>query len=60
MTVYVGPESAVAARIERLALEARRVRQALQRVRTDADRRVLQRQLAEVEQQIRHLQSAAR
>lgn len=60
MTVYVGTESAVAARIERLALEAKRIRQALQRVRSEADRRVLQRQLTEVEQQIRRLQVATR
>lgn len=50
-TVY-NPESETIAQIERLELEARDVRRRLERSHNDEDRRVLNRQLEEIQQQI--------
>jgi hypothetical protein len=50
-TVY-NPEADKVAEIERLELEARDLRRRMQQARTDDDKRVLGRQLKEIEQQI--------
>ena len=55
-TVY-NPESEIAAQIERLELEARDVRRKIEYVRNDNDRRVLNRQLKEIGEEITLLQA---
>jgi len=55
MSVY-NPEADVMQDIERLALEARDIRRRIEHVRNQQDRRVLNRQLQEIEDQIRVLQ----
>jgi peptidoglycan hydrolase CwlO-like protein len=55
-TVY-NPESEIAAQIERLELEARGIRRKIDYVRNDNDRRVLNRQLKELEEEITNLQA---
>jgi urease accessory protein UreE len=50
-TVY-NPESETIAQIEKLELEAREIRRRIERSHTDEDRRVLDRQLTDVQQQI--------
>lgn len=55
-TVY-NPESEIAAQIERLELEARDIRRKIEYVRNENDRRVLNRQLKEIGEEITLLQS---
>ena len=55
-TVY-NPESEIAAQIERLELEARDIRRKIEYVRNENDRRVLNRQLKEISEEITLLQS---
>lgn len=56
MSQVYNPESDQAAEIERLALEAREVRRRIERARNVQDRRVLNRQIQELEEQIQFLQ----
>ena len=55
-TVY-NPESEIVAQIERLELEARDIRRKIEYVRNENDRRVLNRQLKELAEEISHLQA---
>jgi peptidoglycan hydrolase CwlO-like protein len=55
-TVY-NPESDIAAQIERLEMEARDIRRKIEYVRNENDRRVLNRQLKEIEDDITNLQA---
>jgi hypothetical protein len=55
-TVY-NPEVEVAAEIERLELEAREARRRIEHAHGEPDRRVLNRQLQELEEQIGLLQA---
>ena len=55
-TVY-NPESEIAAQIERLELEAREIRRKIEYVRNENDRRVLNRQLKEISEEVTLLQS---
>ena len=55
-TVY-NPESEIVAQIERLELEARDIRRKIEYVRNDNDRRVLNRQLKEIGEEITLLQA---
>ena len=55
-TVY-NPEADITAQIERLELEARDIRRKIDYVRNDNDRRVLNRQLKELEEEITNLQA---
>lgn len=57
MSQVYNPETEVIAEIERLELEARDVRRKIEHARNDADRRVLNRQLSELKEQIEHLRS---
>jgi len=52
MSSVYNPESDVMAEIERLELEARDVRRRVEHVRNEEDKRVLNRQLHELEEQI--------
>jgi hypothetical protein len=56
MSVY-NPEADVMAEIERLELEARNIRRSIEHARTPDDKRVLNRQLSELKDQIEHLRS---
>lgn len=53
-TVY-NPEAETMAEIERLELEAHDIRRRIEQARNRDDKRVLQRQLGEVEQQVNNL-----
>jgi hypothetical protein len=55
-TVY-NPESEIVAQIERLELEARDIRRKIEYVRNENDRRVLNRQLKEISEEVTLLQS---
>jgi hypothetical protein len=55
-TVY-NPESEIVAQIERLELEAREIRRKIEYVRNENDRRVLNRQLKEISEEVTLLQS---
>ena len=55
-TVY-NPESEIMAQIERLELEARDIRRKIEYVRNDNDRRVLNRQLKEISEEVTLLQA---
>jgi hypothetical protein len=57
MSAVYNPESDIIAEIERLELEARDVRRRVAHAHTEADKRVLNRQLEEIKQQIEHLRS---
>ena len=52
MSSAYNPEADVMAEIERLELEAREIRRRVEHARNEQDKRVLNRQLAEVEQQV--------
>ncbi|MDB5290361.1 MAG: hypothetical protein JWL69_1602 [Phycisphaerales bacterium] len=52
MSQVYNPEAEVIARIERLELDARDVRRRVERVTNPEDRRVLNRQLEEIKQEI--------
>ena len=56
MSAVYNPEADVVAEIERLELDARDLRRRLERVRNGEDRRVLERQLREAEEDIARLQ----
>jgi len=56
MSQVYNPESDQVAQIERLALEAREIRRRIERARNVQDRRVLNRQIQELEEQIQFLQ----
>jgi hypothetical protein len=56
MSQVYNPESNQVAEIERLELEARDVRRRIERARNVQDRRVLNRQIQELEEQIKFLQ----
>ena len=55
-TVY-NPESEIVAQIERLKLEARDIRRKIEYVRNENDRRVLNRQLKEIGEEVALLES---
>jgi hypothetical protein len=55
MSQVYNPESETMAEIERLELEARDVRRRVEHVRTEADKRVLNKQLEELKTQIQYL-----
>ena len=57
MSQVYNPEAYAMAEIERLALEARNIRRRIDSAHTVQDRRVMNRQLLEIEQEIRQLQS---
>ena len=57
MSHVYNPESDVMAEIERLELEARDIRRRIEHVRTEQDRRVLNRQLQELDEQVGFLQA---
>ena len=50
-------ETEAMAEIERLELEARQIRRSVEHARSEADKRVLNRQLAELKEQIQFLRS---
>ena len=55
MSSVYNPESDVMAEIERLELEAREIRRRIEHAGNDEDKRVLNKQLQEVEQQVEFL-----
>jgi PleD family two-component response regulator len=55
MSSIYNPEAEVMAEIERLELEARDIRRRVEHARTQDDRRVLNRQLQELAEEIAHL-----
>ena len=55
-TVY-NPESEMVTQIERLELEGRDIRRKVEHVRNESDKRVLNRQLKEIEEEIAFLQA---
>ena len=57
MSQVYNPEADVMAEIERLELEARNIRRSIEHARNAEDKRVLNRQLAELKEQIEHLRS---
>lgn len=57
MSQVYNPESERLAEIERLELEARDIRRRIERAHGAPDRRVLNRQLQELEEQVQYLQS---
>jgi hypothetical protein len=60
MSQVYNPESEAMAEIERLELEARHIRRSVEHARTEADKRVLNRQLAELKEQIEFLRARLR
>ena len=57
MSAVYNPESDIIAEIERLELEARDIRRRVEHAHTAEDKRVLNRQLAEIKAQIEHLRT---
>lgn len=57
MSQVYNPEADIIAEIERLELEARGIRRKVEHVRNEQDKRVLNRQLQELQDQIEHLKS---
>lgn len=57
MSQVYNPESEVITQIERLELNARDVRRSIEHARTIADKRVLNRQIEEIKQEITILRS---
>jgi hypothetical protein len=57
LSAVYNPESEVIAEIERLELEARDMRRKIEHVHTDADRRALNRLLADVRDRIGYLRN---
>jgi hypothetical protein len=55
-TVY-NPESEVISQIERLEFEAREIRRKIEHVTNESDRRVMNKQLAELKDEITYLQA---
>jgi len=57
MSAVYNPESDIIAEIERLELEARDTRRRIEHAHAQEDKRVLNRQLEEIKNQIEHLRS---
>ncbi len=57
MSAVYNPESDTIAEIERLEIEGRDIRRRVEHAHSEEDKRVLNKQLAEVQQQIEHLRS---
>lgn len=57
MSQVYNPEADVIAAIERLEMEARSIRKRVEHARNNADKRVLNRQLQELQTEIEHLKS---
>ena len=57
MSHVYNPESETVAEIERLELEARDARRRVEHARTEADKRVLNKQLEELKTQIQYLRN---
>lgn len=57
MSAVYNPESETIARIERLELESRDIRRRIEHARTEADKRVLNKQLEELKLEIEVLRS---
>ncbi len=57
MSEVYNPEAEVIAEIERLELEARGVRRRVEHARNEEDKRVLNRQLKELEEQVEYLRT---
>ena len=57
MSTIYNPEAEVIAEIERLELESRNIRRRVEHAHTQEDKRVLNKQLAELKQQIEVLRS---
>lgn len=57
MSQVYNPEADIMADIERLELEARNIRRSVEHARNAEDKRVLNRQLSELKEQIEHLRS---
>ena len=57
MSQVYNPEIEVMAEIERRELEARNIRRSIEHARNAEDKRVLNRQLAELKESIEHLRS---
>lgn len=57
MSPLSNPEVEIMTEIERLELEARTIRRSIEHARTAEDKRVLNRQLAELKESIEHLRS---
>ena len=55
MSQVYNPESEIVAEIERREFEARAIRRRVEHARTEADKRVLNRQLQELRDEIEHL-----
>ena len=55
MSQVYNPEVEIMAEIERLELEARQVRRSVEHAHGEPDKRVLNRQLAELQERIEHL-----
>jgi predicted nucleic acid-binding Zn-ribbon protein len=55
MSAVYNPETEIIARIERLELEMRDLRRKIEHARNESDRRVLNRQLGELEVEIQQL-----
>ena len=55
MSQVYNPETEVMTEIERLELEARDIRRRVEHARTEADKRVLNKQLEELKEQITYL-----
>ena len=57
MSQVYNPESEAMAEIERLELEARQIRRSVELARSEADKRVLNRQLDELKERIEQLRA---
>lgn len=57
MSQVYNPESEIIAEIERLEMEARSIRRRVEHVRNEQDKRVLNRQLQELKEQIEYLKT---
>lgn len=57
MSQVYNPEADIIAQIERLELEARSIRRSVEHARNESDKRVLNKQLQELKEQIEHLKS---
>jgi urease accessory protein UreE len=55
MSAIYNPEAEKIAQIERLELDARQMRRRIEHLRTEADRRVVNKQLADIKHQIEFL-----
>lgn len=60
MMGQLGNEAAVRTTVERLALDARNLRRSVEHARTEGDKRVLNRQLAEIQVRMDQLKATLR